>query len=549
MIFIIMPPHLGSTVPLPPDEIVQTLKALQEAPTSDAWFAQWSDALNALSDTFISALWYRHLDVEDEEARKTFKAVSQLRAEVENLSATLEKKALAHETDNPRLTAILERMKRQHRLHQPEVTKLEAVERDLKDAYDALETRQVIEQASVGQVMSELPTEPSRTVRRSLWQRCKARRAEDYGAVDKLFLDLVEIRRAIGDALGMSFRDYIWQKKGRYEYAPEDCLRWLEAINASFANMQAKLKKYNTAQLGAEKIRPWDVGVTPTYQGRTFDEATYLSLAKRAYTDILPEFGAEVQHIAQRGHADLMARSGKRTRFMSSILVLNNEPVVYCCNVGNLQGLRVTLHEFGHAIHYSAYTPGKYMFELPAPLEIAEFSAYTLQMLATERLTESEWLSEEESTHLLRVVLNQVLGTFNTFNTHERFQYWVYEDARRSATELDDYYMNLPGDALVDWTGLEQHERKRWQYRQLVAEPFYSAEYVITWIAVLLFWRRYKTDSTVLERFFETLRFAKTKTVGETFDYLGINFPFSSLDIAQAAETLEDEFMHLIDES
>ena len=112
------------------------------------------------------------------------------------------------------------------------------------------------------------------------------------------------------------------------------------------------------------------------------------------------------------------------------------------------------------------------------------------------------------------------------------------------AAELDEAWSRFQNDTNVDWSSHEQYRNKGWQQPTVFCQPFYSIEYVISWLSTLLFIGRWRENpEEMIARFERGLSYGRKRTVQETFGELGINFPFQKQEVKQAAAIFEQEFM------
>jgi len=114
------------------------------------------------------------------------------------------------------------------------------------------------------QQMGRFLEEPDRTVRQKTWLLAESRRQKDRDALNQIYDQLIALRQRIAENAGFdNYRDYIFRKKERFDYTPEDCFRYHEAVEQHIVPLIHELDKERKKGLGVEPLRPWDLAVDP----------------------------------------------------------------------------------------------------------------------------------------------------------------------------------------------------------------------------------------------------------------------------------------------
>jgi oligoendopeptidase F len=534
------------------DKSLQILDQLSGVPVSEEWLLTWSDAMKPCSAAYMRALYHYYQNISDKTAKARFNYVRhELTPKVEAAYRKLVAKALTWEPTTERYKRVVDRLQADATTENAETSELEAQVSKLCDGYNHIISRQRVvldEPVTMQMVASVISSEPDRGKRRHLWLQREKQMADDYSSIDELFLEAIGLRQQIAKSAGTrNYLEYSWLEKYRTDYTPDDCLHWLDDIRDTFSGVQQRFVNFLATRLEIDQFRPWDLDVTQT-QGdlrHRFNDASYLQAIETAFRALSPKFADIVTDMAQKGHIDLMNRPNKAGGNFATILTPNSEPLVSCNGTGSLGDLRVMLHESGHAVHYAMSSRNALSFEaFPRP-EICEFAAYTLQTLASEQLVSSGIISLSEMKEFKLFILSTVLQKFRNIDSIERFQYWLYVQANvPTAAELDEAWSRFQNDTSVNWSNHEQYRNKGWQQSTVFCQPFYSIEYVISWLSTLLFigqWR--ENPEEMIARFERGLGYGRKRTVQETFGELGINFPFQKQEIKQAAAIFDQEFM------
>ena len=528
--------------------VAEALEALSERPMSDALFSTWSHLLEQFNDLYIRAMWEHYGDTSREDLAKKFRAISQLavpRADEADRRLTI--KAVAHQTEDPTLQRIIEKKRAEAALSTEARSGLEADISALVSKYRSLTSRQTVElgePVTLAEVRARLRREPDRNKREWMWRQRERRLAEDYEEEEALFLDMLEKRRALAKNAGLAnFRDYMWREKHR-DYTPSDALRLLDDVREVFEDVQQSFAQDLARSLGVDRLRPWDLEVTQSnvpHQAPITEEA-FKQGTRQALVGVSPTFAPTFDRMQRLGHSDLMTRPNKVGMNYSTSLTTTPDPFVMCSATGAPADFRVVLHEFGHALHHAFAIPDKLFFDKIAPVEIAEFAAYTVQLLGSRELSKLRVLSSQELREFQIYVLDVVLRMFRTYDRVERFQHWLYE-RERSVGDLDEAWLELPADPGLDWSGLEAEQAKGWHHQHIFGLPFYSIEYVISWLAALVIADRAEREPGVVSDFLALLTYGGTKGVRASLAAVDIEFPFSRAFVQRARDALERNFM------
>ena len=114
------------------------------------------------------------------------------------------------------------------------------------------------------QQLARYQEEPDRTVREATWRLGAERWLQDEGRLDELYVKMVQLRHQVAQNAGcQDFREYMFRAMERFDYTPEDCLRFHEAIEQVCVPAVQQLAAERRRKLGLETLRPWDMTVDP----------------------------------------------------------------------------------------------------------------------------------------------------------------------------------------------------------------------------------------------------------------------------------------------
>lgn len=531
---------------------LSTLDRLAILPVDETWFVTWSNAMKPCSAAYLLSLYRHYQNIDDEQAKAHYTYVRQeLQPQLEARYRKLATKAIAWKPTDERYARILKRLNLETATENANTSQLEAQVSTICDTYTRTVTKQHVlidAPLTMQTVVARINSEPEGKKRRHLWLEREKRLAEDYNTIDGLFLKAVGLRREIAKSAGAkNYLEYSWLDRYRTDYTPGDTISWLHDLQIAFSGIQQRFSAYLAARLKVDKLRPWDQDVIQTRSGgnHRFDEAGYLYAIESAFGALSPNFAIIVRDMIRKGHIDLMNRPNKAGGNFATVLTPQAEPLVSCNGTGSLGDLRVMLHETGHAVHYALSSRKALSFEAFPRQEICEFAAYTFQTLTSEYLVSNGTMNRAERGEFNLFVISTVLQKFRNIEGIERFQHWLYTQEEVPSVEaLDEAWSGFQTDQGVEWSAHEEYRNKGWQQPLIFCQPFYSIEYVISWLGTLLFLGHYREKpEAMIEHFERVLSYGRKRTIQETFAELDIQFPFRKRDIEQAAGVFELEFM------
>src|SRR6266516_3737355 len=178
----------------------------------------------------------------------------------------------------PRYEVFDRDTKLQVELFRPENVPLETEEAKLAQQYQKLSGALTVqfqgEEKTLVQ-MGRYLEETDRALRQEAWHLVANRRLQEAEKFEELFEKLVQLRQQIARNAGFeNYRDYAFRKMGRFDYSPDDCLRFHEAVEAEVMPVVRELQAERRRQLGLPKLRPWDLAVDPLNRPplRPFDQ-------------------------------------------------------------------------------------------------------------------------------------------------------------------------------------------------------------------------------------------------------------------------------------
>jgi oligoendopeptidase F len=203
--------------------------------------------------------------------------------------------------------------------------------------------------------------EPDRELREEAWTLVARRRLEEAASFEGLFEQLIHRRERIATNAGFAnYRDYAFRSRCRFDYSPEDCLRFHEAIETEIMPALRDLQSRRRDQLGVPVLRPWDLAVDPRNRPplRPFeDEPDLVAKSQKIFDSLSPGLAGDFTLMRDKRLLDLSNRKGKAPGGYQCSLAEARLPFIFMNAVGVQRDVDTLLHEAGHAFHALATRP------------------------------------------------------------------------------------------------------------------------------------------------------------------------------------------------
>lgn len=399
------------------------------------------------------------------------------------------------------------------------------------------------------QQLARFIEEPDRPLRQEAWEAGANRRLQDRGRIDGLFDTLLPLRQRIAANAGMSdYREYTWKSYKRFDYTPEDCLRFADAIEKTCVPLVDELDRQRADDLGLKKLRPWDLSVDPKNRPplRPFDEnqtPEFVQKVKSVFQRLSPQLAEDFDLLRQRNNLDLQSRKGKQPGGYQCSLDEAREPFIFMNAAGLQRDVETLLHEGGHAFHCLAARDEPLVFLRGAPMEFCEVASMSMELLGSEHF--DIFYPDAQANRARRSMLEGIIRFFPWMATIDVFQHWIYTHPGHTDQQRTDQWLEILNrfSSKVDWSGYEAIRQSQWQRQlHLFHAPFYYIEYGIAQLGALQLWVKSKEDPRrAVANYRAALRLGGTKTLPELFAAAGIRFDFSERTLLPLMQALHDE--------
>jgi oligoendopeptidase F len=399
--------------------------------------------------------------------------------------------------------------------------------------------------------------DPNREVRERAF-KLKAKPYSDKKAIlAEIFDQMYDLRGQVARNAGFAnYRDYVHQAMRRFDYSPQDCLRFHAAVEEVVKPAAERILERRRQQMGLERLKPWDLAVDA--QGRAglkpfTDIETFIVRAGRMLSQVDESFGAAYESLVKNDLLDLDNRKGKAPGGFCAELPWCHLALIFMNAVGVDEDVRTLLHESGHALHAIEAGHWPLIFQRTVGNEMAEVASMSMELLAAPFLsrTKGGFYSEEEAVRSETALLEDIILLLPHCASVDAFQQWAYttpEGANSEAREAKwlELRRRFEGES-VDWSGLEEERVARWyQQPHFFTNPFYYIEYGIAQLGALQVWRQSKQDpQAAVNGYRQALALGGTQPLPALFAAAGAKLVFDAAQMGELVRAVEEELAGL----
>jgi oligoendopeptidase F len=399
------------------------------------------------------------------------------------------------------------------------------------------------------QQAGKLLHDPNRALRRSIFEKVSARRLADKDQMNELFDKLLALRHQVAVNAGFdNYRDYKFRELGRFDYTPEDCFAFHEAVKEHIVPLQRELLEHRRKQLGIDQLMPYDTeaepeGVKPLQPFHSGAEMLEKSID--VFSTLRPFFGDCLRKMKEMNRMDLDSRIGKAPGGYNCPLPETGVPFIFMNAAGTVNDLITMMHEGGHAIHsFLAHQLPLAAFK-EYPMEIAELASMSMELFTLEHWQQF-FETEAECKRAQWEELERVIDVLPWIATIDKFQHWLYTHPGHSVADREQRWKEIHEEfatGTISWEGFEDYRSSFWQKQlHLFEVPFYYIEYGIAQLGAIAMWRQYKQNKEqALDNYMQALSKGYTQTLTQLYETAGIRFDFSPAYIHELSQFVQQE--------
>src|SRR5271154_1758364 len=460
------------------DQLEKRAPQIKSAADLEKWLLDWSE-LNATLDEESSRRYIAmtcHTDNADAE-KAYLHFVENVEPQLKPRQFALEQIYVAHPSreklPKQRFQVFDRDVKNHVELFRPENVSLETEEAKLSQQYQKLSGALTVNFSGEEKTLIQMGRyleEPDRALRQEAWELVARRRLQEADKFDDIFDAQLKLRTQIAKNAGFdNYRDFMFRKMGRFDYTPENCFQFHDAVEKEIMPAVREMQSQRRAQLKLEKLRPWDFAVDPLNRPplKPFAEVgEMVSRTQKIFNSLDGELARDFKQMDDLHLLDLDNRKGKAPGGYQFTLSESRQPFIFMNAVGLQRDVETILHEAGHAFHAQATRDEDFYPYRNAPIEFCEVASMSMELLGNEFL--EEFYPVAEANRARKTHLEGIIGFFPWMATVDAFQHWVHTHAGHTRAERKAAYLKLMDrfGGGVDFSGYEEARAYSW-HRQL----------------------------------------------------------------------------------
>lgn len=536
-----------------------------DAATVVAWLSDWTRLEERLFEAYQRLYVAITVDTTDALAQRRYTDfLDKIYPQAQAAAQALKEKLLASRLEVAGFEIPLRNLRAEAQIFRQANMPLLTEELKLCSEYDRVVGAQVVtwdgEEVTLPQ-LEPIYEEHDRSRRERAWQLAMGRWLEDRQAISQLWVQLSDLRSQIAANAGMpDYRAYRWLQLLRFDYTPQDCALFHDAIEEVVVPAVRRLNEKRRHALGVETLRPWDLNVTmhalPPL--RPFQHVAELVEGVAAiFARVDPQLRAYFEVMRLDGLLDLDNRKGKAPGGYCTAFPVAHRPFIFMNAVGIHDDVQTLLHEGGHAFHVFETSHLPYLQQTQVGMEFAEVASMAMELLAGPYLADegrdsaAGFYTPQQAAQARLEKLEADLRFWPYMAVVDAFQHWAYENpaAARQAGQCDARWLELwqrfmPG---VDWSGLEDELVSGWQRKlHIIQSPFYYIEYGLAQLGAYQVWRNARSDqAAAVAAYRRALALGGTVSLPELYAAAGARFAFDADTLRQAVELAEQTLAEL----
>lgn len=541
------------------------LAAPMTAANIDAWLKEYSDLL-AVMDEIYTKLFIRTTQyTTDVEIEKNFNHfIEEVQPKFSVVDEQLQKKLLNSGIIPHGFELPLKKIKAQNDLFCEENIGLLTEEQKLNHEYNKIIgglTHKWEGKELTTSEMSVFFYDPDRSIREKAWRIVTETRLMHRNELNTLWSKMVKLRAQIAKNKGFdNYREYIWQKKFRFDYTAEDCKTFHNSIESVIVPAAMRIFERRAQRLGLTSIRPWDL-FADAYGAealKPFSSTTeFIEKGHAILNQVDPAFATYFAEMRDTGRLDLESRKNKAPGAYSLGFAVERKPFIFMSSSGTQYDVSTLLHEAGHAVHEVLRAKLEYFqnrAENFLPAEFAEVASMAMEFLTTPYLSErmGGYYNEEETT---RAFINQIedsLRFWPYMSVVDSFQHWIYEnpDVSVDGEKCEQKWAELWNRFMpfIDYSGEELAKQTYWHRQPHIFDsPFYYIEYGMAQMGAVQVWvNSLVNQAEAVKKYTAALRLGSSVSLPTLFQTAGAKFDFGFETIQTNIAAMESKLEQLI---
>ena len=198
--------------------------------------------------------------------------ITEIEPKIAPISNQLNKMAMESpflkEIDNPGYDILIKNLEKDLKIFREKNTPLKTEISQKAQEYGAISGAMTVEWEGKEITLQQagvLLQSTDRAIREQVYHTVAKRRLEDKEKLDALFSELISLRHKVAENADFdNFRDYMFTSMGRFDYSPNDCFEFHNAVQNSVVPLLNGLAAERKGKLKVDALRPWDKAVDPS---------------------------------------------------------------------------------------------------------------------------------------------------------------------------------------------------------------------------------------------------------------------------------------------
>jgi oligoendopeptidase F len=536
-------------------------KSIQTLPELQQWLKDWSELETVVSE---NARWlYVHttLDTANVDARNALINMYQhIQPQLSTWDNKLAKKFVASPAidglDKNLFHTTIRKIKKGLELFREENVALNSQQVMLQSKFGEITGAQSIQyngQEITLQQAGVYQRSSNRAQREEVFKLVNNRLQQDSESLDTLLTELIALRHKIATNAGYNnFIEYRFDELGRFDYTPEDCLRFHEAAKDVIVPLMAAMNEEKRQKLGLDVMRPWDMNAEPGGEAPLSPSTSGEDLLEKTiacFRELDPYFAERIEIMREMKYLDLESRLNKSPGGYNMTMPEIGVPFIFMNSANSEHDLITMVHEGGHAIHTFLSHPLELYAFKEITSEIAEVASMSMELMTMDYwhifYNKPEELKRAKKNHL-----QYILGILSRTCMGDSFQFWLYsnpnhtvEQRRQKWAELNKQFTG----SNADWNGYENVLATGYQrILHFYEVPFYYIEYAFAELGAIAVWKNFKNNpKQAVEDYKKALSLGFTAPIPVFYETAGAKFDFSKEYVAELAQFVQEELKKL----
>lgn len=531
------------------------------AETVTEFLADWTRLSEVIEETFSRLHVATTVNTADQQAEQRYHTfLDEVYPPSEDADQKLKHKILDLGAGPDGFEIPMRKMRAEAEIYRQENLPLQIQEHKLSMEYDKIVGAQTVEwQGAEITVVQLRPVyqNADRDLRESAWRLAAQRQLDDRKAIDSLWEKFIGIRQELArNADFQDYRSYRWKHLLRFDYTPEDCSRFHEAIEKVVVPAAVRICERRRKLLKVASLRPWDLDVDPCGRPPLSPFRDVMELQNRAaeiFFHVDPKLGSYFDILVQEGLLDLENRKDKAPGGYCTEFAAARRPFIFMNAVGLHDDVQTLLHESGHAFHVFERSSLPYYQQRQVGMEFSEVASMAMELLASPYLGAEDggFYSRTDAARARVNHLERCILFWPYMAVVDAFQHWVYENASdaRRPSNCDAQWKRIWERFIpwVDWTGLEQELATGWHRKlHIHTVPFYYVEYGLAQLGAVQIWKNaLKDQARAVADYRHALALGGTISLPALFAAAGAKFAFDAATLDSGVSLMEETILAL----